>query len=81
MLRVDDVLASVFNGHARGGEAVLLVGLERLGERRVPTQGLEVQRLFLLESRVPGTRGAKGARRCRQGQSSCVQHLLSSLEP
>jgi hypothetical protein len=33
----------VLHGHARGREAVVLEGLELVGERRVPTQGLEVQ--------------------------------------
>src|SRR5207248_7452728 len=56
--RVDDVLASVFHGRARGREAVLLEGTERVGVRRVPAQGLEIQRDVLLESRVPG-RGAQ----------------------
>ena len=48
VLRVDDVFASVFHGHARGRKAVLLIGPERIGYRRVPAEGLEVQRWFLL---------------------------------
>ena len=43
VLRVDDVFDSVFHGDARGREAVLLERPERVGERRVPAQGLEVQ--------------------------------------
>src|SRR3954470_3297466 len=43
VLRVDDVFASVLHGHARGREAVVLEGTERIGERRVPAQGLKVQ--------------------------------------
>jgi hypothetical protein len=51
VLRIDDVLTSVFHGHARGREAVKLVRAERVGVRLVPAQGLEVQLDLLLESR------------------------------
>ena len=50
---VDDVLGSVLDGRARGHEAVLFIRVERLGERRVPAQGLEIQRVFLLKAWVP----------------------------
>ncbi len=52
---VDDVLDSVLDGRARGHEAVLFIRVERLGERRVPAQGLEIQRVFLLKAWVPGS--------------------------
>ena len=81
-LRVDDVLAAMLDGCARGHEAVQLIRVERLGQRRVPAQGLEVQRDLLLRAWVPG-KGAKSARRCRQEQSlSSDEHLLlSSRKP
>ena len=41
VLRVDDVIDSVFHGHSRWGEAVLLERPERVGVRRIPAQGLE----------------------------------------
>jgi hypothetical protein len=53
-LGVDDVLASVLHGHARGREAFVLERAERVGERRVPAQGLEVQRDLLLWFRERG---------------------------
>jgi hypothetical protein len=48
VLRVNDVFASVLHGHARGREAVVLEGPELVGERRVPTQGREIQLWCLL---------------------------------
>src|SRR5262249_43742396 len=77
VLGVDDVLGSVLDRRPRGDETVLLVRVERLGERVVPAQGLKVQRVCLLKESVP-ERSARSARRCRQEQSlSSEQHLLS----
>src|SRR4051794_28979988 len=79
-LRIDDVLAAMLDGRPRGHEAVQLIRVERLGQRRVPTQGLEVQRDLLLKG-VGSGKSAKSARRRRHEQSlSTEQHLLFVAE-
>jgi hypothetical protein len=56
LLRIDDIFASMFHGHARGREAVVLERPERVGERGVPAQGLEMQRDLLLRVGFRGLR-------------------------
>jgi len=41
---IDDLFASVLDGHASWREAVLCVRPERVGERLVPAELLELQR-------------------------------------
>ena len=81
VLRVQDVLASVLDGDARGREAVGLERAERVGVRLVPAQGLEVQRDLLLKESVPGKGARSARRRCSARTQSSVHHLLSSRKP